>query len=89
MIPTYELTMLHDSLMKLAKKNMAASGIRIELSNLDDSSIGTMDFHGELLPKLIPVLLASIEQTLTMRLETAKSDVNAISRCLGRILAGD
>ncbi len=82
-IETYELTALHAALKKLATKNMAASGITIDLQHLDDAAIGRLDFHGELLPKLIPVLLESIEQTLQMRRDMACSDLNAITKILG------
>ena len=82
-IKTWELVGLHTALKKLATKNMAASGITVELSYLDGVDMGKLDFHGELLPKLIPVLLESIEMTLKMRLDAATSDVRAIHRILG------
>jgi hypothetical protein len=83
-IPTYELTSLANQLKLLAKRDMTASGIHIEISRLDESPLGQMSFVGELLPELIPVLLKSLEETLKLRLSVARDDIAKIQNVLDK-----
>ena len=83
-IETYELVTLHKNLTALKKKNMGASGIRIDMRYLGENgnNIGSMEFLGEYLPELIPVLLASIEETLGTRRTMANSELAGIRTIL-------
>lgn len=83
-IETYELTHLMKQLKDIAKKDYTGSGIRLEIAHLDGTAIGEMEFIGELLPKLIPVLLDSLKVTLGMRLARANSDMLKIQAALAK-----
>lgn len=86
-IPTHELVSLHAKLTALSKRNMTASGIAIHLGHLgvNGTAIGEFHFRGERIPDLIPILLKSIEETLSIRLEHAKSDMFSIEKLLAEV----
>lgn len=83
-IPTYELTHVTKRLKELSKRDMTCSGIRIEMTELDGTPIGEMDFVGELMPKLIPVLIESLTETLALRRDLARSDIGKIDLALNQ-----
>jgi hypothetical protein len=81
-IETYELTHLYKQLKRLEKRNMAASGIRIQFFELDNTDMGEMEFAGEFLPALLPALFKALDYTLSMRRAAAKSDIARIELAL-------
>lgn len=85
-IETYELTHLYKQLVDISKKDMTASGIHIEMKKLDGCAIGEMDFIGEMLPELIPILLKSLNETLILRASQARDDLMKIDSALAKRL---
>lgn len=84
-IETYELATLYERLLILQKKNMDASGVRIKINYFGDpiQEIGCLDFQGEHLAALIPILLDSIKETLGFRRVMLKADLAIITRIIG------
>jgi hypothetical protein len=79
---TYELTHAYKELKRLLGRDMTASGVHIRVEHIGGAEVCEFQFLGERLPELIPVLLASLTETLEMRRDTARSDLIKIERAL-------